>query len=105
MKYTPGEQVVTYHEEDGNSILHYYQDVEPHLEYAAKCRREDAERRGAFGKRNEMRRTMSVPFNVILEVCNKYGLDFFNQEDAKVVARILKGPDYKHFRTTIDRHI
>ena len=30
-----------YHEQDGNFILQTYQDVEPHLEYAAKYRREE----------------------------------------------------------------
>lgn len=105
MKQEAGEQVLTYYEQDGNSIIHYYQDVEPHLEYAAKCRREDAERRGAFGKRQEFRRTMSLPFNVLMEICSKYNLNFFEPEDAKVVLAIAKGPDYKGFRTTTDKKI
>lgn len=100
-----GDQHVAYHEEDGNTILNYYQDVEPHMEYAAKCRREDAERRGAFGKRAEFRRTMSIPFNVILSICNRYKLNFFDPEDAKVVLGIAKGPEYRAFRTTIDKNI
>lgn len=100
-----GEQHLTYHEEDGKSIINSYQDVEPHLEYAAQCRREDAERRGAFGKRQEMRRTMSVPFNVIEGICNKYNLNFFEPDDAKVILKILKGPEYKGFHTTIDKHL
>lgn len=100
-----GDQVVTAHEQDGNTLLHYYQDVEPHIEYAAKCRREDAERRGAFGKRQEFRRTMAVPFNVILKICNETGLNFFEPEDAKHILRILKNPDYRAFRTTTDKNI
>lgn len=100
-----GDQKVTYHEEDGKTILNYYQDVEPVIEYAAQCRREDAERRGAFGKRAEFRRTMTLPFNVIQEICAKYSLNFFEPEDAKVVLRIAKGPDYAKFRTTCDRNI
>lgn len=97
-----------YHEQDEKIGISTYQDVEPHLKYAADCRRVDAEDRGAFGKRGEMRRTMSVPFNVILAVAQKLGIpsgQIFDKEHSKRIMRELKGPEFKGFRTTIDKRI
>lgn len=90
---------------NGDVSVQTYQDVEPHLEACAAERRVDAEERGAFGKRGEWRKTMSVPFNVINDICLKHGLNFYDTEDAKKIARILKGVEYKNFRTTIDKNI
>lgn len=98
----------TMKEEDGKLLVNTYQDVEPHLEYAAKCRRADAEERGAFGRRGEFRRTMTIPFNVMLGVAQKLGIpagQIFDTEHAKRISRELKSPEYKHFRTTIDKNL
>lgn len=89
----------TYHEQDGKTLIHTYQDVEPHLEYAKKCRREDRERRGKFGKRGEMHRTMSLPMNIIQTICAQYGLDFYQPEDAKKILAIARR-DYPAFKTS-----
>src|ERR1700685_2018657 len=83
--------------EDGAIGVHTYQDVEPHLEYAAKCRRADAENRGRFGKRGEMRRTMAIPFGILMEVSNKHNLNFFDSEDSKKILKIVKR-DYPKFK-------
>ena len=98
-------QKTTYHEQDGNIVVNSYQDVEPAMEYAAKARRADREERGAFGKRKELHRTMSVPFNVIQMICVKHSLDFFNPEHSRAILKILKTPEYAAFRTTADRNI
>ena len=95
---------------DGDAlVVNTYQDVEPHLDYAAACcRRVDAEDRGHFGKRGDMRRTMSVPFNVIAAVCQRLGIEPRHAFDKEYAARIwaeLKGPEFKAFRTTIDAKI
>jgi len=98
----------TYHEQDDKVVIQTYQDVEPHLEYAAKCRRVDAESRGAFGRRGELRRTMTIPFNVMLGVAQKLGIpagQIFDKEHQKRIMRELKSSEYKHFRTTIDRNL
>jgi hypothetical protein len=98
----------TYHEQDDKVLINTYQDVEPHLEYAAKLRRADAEERGAFGKRRDYHHTMSVPFNIMLTVAQKLGIpagDIFDSAHSKRIMRELKSPEYKHFRTTIDRSI
>jgi hypothetical protein len=95
-------------EEDGKLLVNTYQDVEPHLEYAAKCRRADAEERGAFGQRGEFRRTMTIPFNIMLGVGQKLGIpagQIFDKEHQKRISRELKSSEYKNFRTTIDRNI
>lgn len=99
----------TYHEDhDGTIKLNSFQDVEPHLEYAAKCRRVDSETRGAFGKRGDMRRTMSVPFNVMLLVAQRLGIpagQIFQKEHSQRIMRELKGSEFKGFRTTIDTRL
>lgn len=99
----------TYHEDqDGTIRINTYQDVEPHLEYAAKCRRVDAEDRGAFGKRGELRRTMSIPFNVMLLVAQKLGIpggQIFDKECSKRIMKELKSPEFQGFRVTIDKNI
>ena len=99
---------VTAKEEDGKVLVNTYQDVEPHLEYAAKCRRADAEERGAFGRRGEFRRTMSIPFNIMLGIAQKLGIpagQIFDSEHSKRISLELKKPEFKYFRTTIDRNL
>lgn len=99
---------VTSKEEDGKLLVHTYQDVGPHLEYAAKCRRADAEERGAFGRRAEFRRTMTIPFNIMLGVAQKLGIpagQIFDKEYQKRISRELKSGEYRNFRTTIDVNI
>jgi hypothetical protein len=95
---------VTAHNDGKNIVLQTYQDVEPHMEYAAKCRRADAEHRGKAGKRGDMRRTMSIPLNTLMEISNQYHLNFFEPEDAKKILKIAKR-DYPVFKTTIDKRI
>ncbi len=93
---------------DGNTLVRTYQDVEPHLEYAAKLRRADAEERGAFGKRKELHRTMSVPFNVLAMVAARLGIrpgDVLQSEYSRRIMQELKRPEFAAFRTTIDRNI
>lgn len=96
---------VTAHDLGRDGIgLKTYQDVEPHLEYAKKCRRADAENRGRFGKRGDMRRTMAIPFNILMQVSNKHHLNFFDPEDAKKILKVVKR-DYPEYKTTIDKRI
>lgn len=98
----------SYKEEDGKIYIKTYQDVEPHLEYAKACRRVDAQDRGSFGKRGDMQRTMSVPFNVILAVAQRLGIQpgrIFETEHMKRIVEDLKRPEFSGFRTTIDKKI
>lgn len=98
----------TYHEQDNNVVLNTYQDVQPHLEYAAKCRRADREHRGSFGKRGDMHRTMSVPFNVIAAVAQRLGIpqgQTFQPEHSKRIWKELKKSEFAGFRVTNDKRI
>jgi hypothetical protein len=98
----------SYHVEDGNEIVASYQDVEPHLDYCHDMRRADAEGRGAFGARSEFHPSMSIPHNVALEIAQKLGIPFgqiFETENNRRICQELRKPEYKHFRTTIDKLI
>lgn len=99
----------TYHEiGDGKVAVRTYQDVEPHMEYAAKCRRADAEARGRFGKRPDIHHTMSVPFNVILAAAQKLGIpqgQIFQPDQQKRIMKELKRKEFAAFRTTNDKQI
>ncbi len=98
----------TYHEQDDKIIISVYQDVGPHLEYAARCRREDRERRGAFGTRGEFHRTMSVPFNIFSTIAQSLGIPAglsMQPGYSKRIMQELKKPEWKGFRTTNDRKI
>lgn len=107
-KILEGALRTTAKEEDGNLLVHTYQDVEPHLEYAAKCRRVDAEDRGHFGKRGEFRRTMSIPMNIMMNIASKLGIpmgEILHKEHQQRITRELKSPEFKLFRTTTDKLI
>ena len=101
-------QVTVGTDTDGNVLVKTYQDVEPHLDYAAKMRRADAEERGAFGRRKDIHPTMSVPFNVIQAVAQRLGIaeaQIFEAEHSKRIYAELKRPEFARFRTTIDKLI
>jgi len=95
--------------EQGNQIVvNYYQDVEPHLKAAHAERRADAETRGAFGKRGDMHKVMSVPTNVIYGIAARLGIpfsDIFQAEQSKRIYAELKKLDFAAFRTTTDVNI
>lgn len=98
----------TYKEEDGKSLINTYQDVEPHMEYAAKLRRAEREHRGSFGKRQDMHHTMSVPFNVISSAAQRLGIQpgqVFQPDNMKRIMKELKRPEFKAFRTTNDKNL
>jgi len=103
-----GDTITTAKEEGDKVLIHTYQDVEPHLQMCARERRVDAEERGAFGKRGEFRRTMSIPHNIMLMVCQRLGIEpglMFQAEYSKRIHAELKKPEFALFRTTIDKRI
>lgn len=98
----------TYHEQDDKIVVNVYQDVGPHLEYAAKCRRAETEGRGAFGKRGDFHRTMSIPFNIFSTVAQSLGIPpgkVMQPGYSKRIMQELKRPEWKGFRTTNDKRI
>lgn len=98
----------TYHEQDNQVVINVYQDVGPHLEYAAQCRRAEAENKGAFGKRGDLHRTMSVPFNILSTIAQHLGIpsgQAMQPQHSKRIWKELKKPEWKGFRTTNDKRI
>jgi hypothetical protein len=90
----------SYHEQDGKVTVRTSQDVEPHMEYAAKLRRQDRER-GRFAKKGEFRHTMSTPFNVYYAVAQKLGIPLskiFDKDVSKRIDKELKSPEFAAFR-------
>lgn len=103
-----GDTITTAREEGDKVIIQTYQDVEPHLKMCARERRVDAEERGHFGKRGEFRRTMSIPHNIMLMVCQRLGIEpglMFQPEYSKRIHAELKKPEFSLFRTTTDKRI
>ena len=102
------DQVITAHEQGDTTVLEYSQDVEPILDIAARERRVDHEERSDFGKRGEFRRTMTVPFVLMMEVGRKLGIaggDLLRPENSKRIMAELKRPEFKYFRTVNDKRI
>lgn len=94
--------IVKAHEADNGDLqVHYQQDVEPNLE-AAKAERNS---HSSAARKEDFRKVMTVPFNVILAIMQETGLDFFVAEDAKEIYKILARPEFKNFRTVPDKHI
>ncbi len=95
-------------EVEGETIVNTYQDVEPHIEYAKALARLDAEERGHFGKRRELRQTMAIPMNVMLMVAQRLGIPagkILESEYSRRIVAELKKPEFKVFRTTCDKRI
>lgn len=93
---------------EGNVLVHTYQDVEPHLKYAAEKRKADWYNRGQFGKRPDFHHTMSVPFNVMTAVAQRLGIQpgqIFDKENSRRIMAELKRTEFAGFRTTIDKRI
>lgn len=89
----------TFHPEGNRFRINTFQDVEPHLEYAARMRREFRER-GA-NRKSAFRARTSAPFNVILGVAQKLGIpakDVFEPEQNARIWKELNSSDYKNFR-------
>ncbi|RKP56365.1 hypothetical protein [Pararobbsia silviterrae] len=96
---SPDGMSTRYHEEDGKVILSYQQDVEAVLKHAHEARVQE----NTMGRTPDMRRTMTVPTVVLLDIKTRYGWDFMNKDHWPYVAKILKGPEYAAFRTTNKR--
>src|SRR5262249_1052529 len=103
------EGVVTTAKEEGtDTVIQYAQDCEGILKDAEASRQRDRDERGHFGRRNEFRRVMTVPFVVLMEVGRKLGIpaaDLFSREQSKRIYAELKKSEYKYLRTTQDKNI
>jgi hypothetical protein len=102
-----GATRTTYHEQDGKIHLNTYQDVQPHLDYAARARRADREH-GRFSKKSDLRPGMHVPHNVLMGIAKKLGIAPANVMQPGYAERIwkeLKSVEYKNFRLHDSRRV
>lgn len=87
---------ITYHEEDGNAIVQYSQDVETVM----KINHERRVTEGSCSRIGEFHHTFAVPEVIMLEIKFKFGWDYQNPDHWPFVKKILKGPEYAAWRTT-----
>lgn len=87
---------IKYKEEEGKILL---LTEHPDTSLVEKLNAEQMASRGRFDKKGDFHHVMRVPQAVLTKICAETGLDFFNPEDSKTIFNILKGPDYRKFRT------
>ncbi len=81
---------------DGSLTVYREQDIEPILKANAEQRAMES----TASKRGEFHHVMRVPMIVIEKICAEHHLNFFDKDDAKKVLQLLKGNEFKYFRTT-----
>ena len=86
----------TFHEEGDKIHIKYEEDVQDALDFAHDKRVQE----GEFEKMGEFKQVMRVPQVVLLDIKIKYGWDFMVKDHWPMVMKILRGPEYAHFRTT-----
>ena len=82
-------------EENGKIHVVHTQDIEAVI----KANHDQLSQRSVFDRKGEFNHIMRVPHVVLMEIQQKYNLDFFDKDDAKVILGILKSPEYSVFRT------
>ena len=87
---------IKYKEEEGKILL-----ITEHPDTKAleKMCAEVSADRGTTGKRGDMHHIMRIPQAVLTKICAETGLNFFDTNDSKLILAILKGPEYRKFRT------
>ena len=89
--------LIKYGEQDGKIYLEtHHPDTKSVEKYAAEMR---AKNGGAFTKKNDLHHVMTIPQAILTKICAETGLDFFDNEDSKLILEILKSPEYAKFRT------
>jgi len=85
------DQMTITHEQDVSGILDYAHHKATNLDYTKK------------GIKEDWWHYAKVPNSIILEMKQKHGVDFFNQNDARRVFKLLN-TEYKRFKTTEKQH-
>ena len=88
--------LVTTAEEEGRIYFGYEQDVQPHLDFAAKIRNERTQDNGSFSH------VAFVPDSVILKMRYEDGVNFYDKEQRKLVMQLLQ-TKYPACKTTHKR--
>lgn len=88
--------LLTYREQEGKILIEQHH---PDASVVEKLNAEQMAARGRFSKKGDFHHVMRIPQAVLTKICADTGLDFFNPDDAKKILKILKGPEYRAFRT------
>lgn len=86
-------------EEDGKSVIHYDQEVQPHLDLAARCRNE---RDKDFDKHDDIHHVAFIPDIVIMKMLTEDGVNFYDKEQDKRVMQLIE-TKYPACKTTTKR--
>lgn len=98
--FNPYTKLRTYTvEEDGVNRFHYEQDVQAHLDLAARCRNE---RDPNFDKHDEIRHVAFIPDSVIIKMRFEDGVNFYDPADSKRVMQLIQ-TKYPACKTTNKR--
>lgn len=89
-----------YEETDGQFHIHTYQDVEPHLDRAARLRNEGAT--DEVFKRNGVAMYADLPLSIVGQLMAK-GINVFDQNDLPKVIQEIE-TTYSRFKTTYKTH-
>ena len=85
--------------EDGKSRVHYEQDVQAHLDLAARCRNE---RSNDFDRKEEIRHFAFIPDIVMNKMYFEDGVNPFLKENGKAVMKLIE-TKYPKCKTTNKR--
>ena len=85
--------------EDGKSAVHYDQDVQAHLDLAARCRNE---RHADFDRKDDMRHVAFIPDIVLTKMYVEDKVNPFVKENWKEVLKLLE-TKYPKCKTTNKR--
>jgi hypothetical protein len=85
--------------EDGKHVVHYDQDVQAHLDLAARCRNE---RDPHFDRKDEIQHVAFVPDIVIMKMMTEDGVNFYDKADDKRVMQLIE-TKYPACKTTTKR--
>lgn len=91
-RYLDRDPIVHEHS-DGSVTFQTVGDAQGVLDVCAEMRAEN------HRKDDGMRHVMRVPTEIMDEIRIKYGWDFMNPDHWPYVFKILKGPEYRGFRT------
>lgn len=93
---------ITYHEDaDGNSILRYSGDVQGLVDACAKeATANRMNRKSLSSATSNMRRTLSLDPVVLMSICHKHGIPYW---DLDAIFKVARDRDYSKFRTVDDK--
>lgn len=88
--------VIRYAEEDDRIVLKY---EHPDADVIERVNADEYASKGRFEKKGAFHHVFRIPQAVLTKICSDTGLNFFDADDAKRILQILKGPEYRKFRT------